>query len=136
MIEPNSEMGKAIKYMQKHWNKLTRFLKVAGAPLCNNVVERALKIAIRNRKAAMFYRTRYSAHIGGMLTSIIYTCQLANENPHHYLTVLQEYASQVNQHPEQWLPWNYQASLKALLEQAEFANQQADKLGQVSLAAE
>ena len=40
-VEPNSELGKAIKYLQRHWDKLTRFLSVAGAPLCNNVVERA-----------------------------------------------------------------------------------------------
>lgn len=136
LIEPNSEMGKAIKYMQRHWKKLTRFLQVTGAPLCNNVVERALKIAIRNRKAAMFYRTRYSAQIGGMLTSLIYTCQLANENPHHYLTVLQEYAAEIQKSPEQWLPWNYQASIKALLGQGELANQQEYKLGQASLAVE
>jgi len=113
-VEPNSELGKAIKYMRNHWKKLSRFLMVAGAPLCNNVVERALKIAIRNRKAAMFYRTRYSAHIGGMLTSLIYTCSLAKENPHHYLTALQDYAHDVRKEPHQWLPWNYKASLKSL----------------------
>jgi hypothetical protein len=31
--EPNSSMGKAIAYMRKHWEKLTLFLRVAGAPL-------------------------------------------------------------------------------------------------------
>lgn len=123
-VEPNSELGKAIKYMQRHWKKLTRFLSVAGAPICNNVVERALKIAIRNRKAAMFYRTRYSAHIGGMLTSLIYTCVLANENPHHYLTALQKYASDVRQAPEQWLPWNYKSTLEQLIPQEACANVQ------------
>lgn len=112
LVEPNSELGKAILYMQKHWPKLTRFLSVAGAPLCNNVLERALKIAIRNRKAAFFYRTVYSANIGGMLTSIIYTCHLAGENPQHYLTALQEHTQQVHQHPDAWLPWNYKATLE------------------------
>lgn len=114
LVEPNSELGKSIKYMQRHWDRLTRFLSVAGAPLCNNITERALKIAIRNRKNAMFYRTRYSAHIGGMLTSIIYTCDLNEQNPHHYLTVLQEYPAEINKHPEDWLPWNYKATLKQL----------------------
>jgi len=110
-VEPNSELGKALHYMQKHWPELTCFLRVAGAPLCNNIVERALKVAIRNRKAAMFYRTRYSAQIGGMLTSLIYTCQLAATNPHHYLTVLQTHAEQVRVNPAQWLPWNYQQTM-------------------------
>jgi transposase len=112
LVEPNSELGKAIKYMQRHWHKLTRFLSVAGAPLCNNIVERALKIAIRNRKNAMFYRTRYSASIGGMLTSLIYTCHLNKKNPHHYLTMLQEHYEEINKNPERWLPWNYQETLK------------------------
>lgn len=106
-IEPNGELGKAIKYMLRHWVKLTRFLSVAGAPIDNNIVERALKIAIRNRKSAMFYRTVYSASIGGMITSIIYTCHLAGQNPHHYLVALQDHHSTVMTQPEQWMPWNY-----------------------------
>jgi len=43
--EPNSSLGKAIAYMRKHWEKLTLFLRVAGAPLDNNICERALKKA-------------------------------------------------------------------------------------------
>lgn len=114
LVEPNSELGKALKYMRKHWPKLTKFLTVAGAPIDNNVVERALKIAIRNRKAAMFYRTCYSAAIGGMLTSIIYTCHLARSNAYHYLTVLQLYKKQVLACAKNWLPWNYQHTLAAM----------------------
>lgn len=113
-IEPNSELGKAIKYMRRHWLKLTRFLTIAGAPIDNNVVERALKIAIRNRKAAMFYRTVYSAGIGGMITSLIYTCDLAKQNPHHYLIALQKHQSKVLAKPEDWLPWNYQDTMARL----------------------
>lgn len=111
LVEPNSELGKALAYMRKHWHKLTKFLTVAGAPIDNNIVERALKIAIRNRKSAMFYKTCYSAGIGGMLTSIIYTCHLAGENAHHYLTVLQLYKNQVLTHAKNWLPWNYRQTL-------------------------
>jgi transposase len=32
-VEPNSSLGKSIRYMLKHWEKLTRFLTVSGAPL-------------------------------------------------------------------------------------------------------
>jgi hypothetical protein len=31
-VEPNSGLGQAISYMQKHWQKLTLFLRVPGAP--------------------------------------------------------------------------------------------------------
>jgi hypothetical protein len=47
--EPNSGLGKAISYLLKHWTKLTLFLRQTGAPLDNNVVERALKNAILHR---------------------------------------------------------------------------------------
>jgi transposase len=115
LVEPNSELGKAIKYMQRHWVKLTRFLTVLGAPIDNNVAERMLKIAIRNRKAALFYKTTYGASIGGMITSIIYTCDLAKQNPLDYLIALQVHHAKVTAHPEHWLPWNYQDAM-ALLE--------------------
>lgn len=131
-IEPNSDLGLAIKYMQRHWQKLTRFLTVAGAPIDNNVVERALKIAIRNRKAAMFYRTTYSAGIGGMITSLIYTCDLAKQNPHHYLIALQEHHAKVTLKPEHWLPWNYQDTMTSL---ANASNPVALALSQDCLAA-
>jgi hypothetical protein len=36
--EPNSGLGKAIKYLLNHWRPLTLFLRVAGAPLDNNIV--------------------------------------------------------------------------------------------------
>jgi hypothetical protein len=50
-------LGKAFSYLLDHWEKLTRFLRRAGAPLDNNIAERALKKAIPNRKNAFFYRT-------------------------------------------------------------------------------
>ena len=59
--EPNSALGGAIGYMLKHWEKLTLFLRQAGAPLDNNVCERALKKAILHRKNALFYKTRNGA---------------------------------------------------------------------------
>ena len=35
--EPNSGLGKAMKYLLRHWHKLTLFLRVPGAPLDNNI---------------------------------------------------------------------------------------------------
>ena len=56
-VEPNSALGGSITYMLRHWEALTLFLRVAGAPLDNNICERALKMAIRHRKNSLFYRT-------------------------------------------------------------------------------
>ena len=41
----------------KHWEKLTLFLRVAGAPIDNNLVERALKKAILHRKELFVLRS-------------------------------------------------------------------------------
>jgi transposase len=40
--EPNSGLGKAIQYLLNHWEKLTLFLRVPGAPLDNNLCEQYL----------------------------------------------------------------------------------------------
>jgi hypothetical protein len=45
LVEPNSALGGAIRYMLNHWEKLTLFLREPGAPLDNNLCERALKNA-------------------------------------------------------------------------------------------
>ena len=113
-VEPNDSLGKAMRYMLKHWHALTQFLRVLGAPLDNNIVERALKIPIRGRRTWLFYKTEYSAMIGGVLTSIIYTCALSGINPLNYLIALQKYKNQIVKEPERWLPWSYQDTLAGL----------------------
>src|SRR5882672_7962653 len=111
LVEPNSSLGQAIAYMQTHWETLTRFLSVPGAPLDNNVVERALKLFIRQRKNSLFYKTDYSASIASVLTSLIATCLYAGVNVLDYLVALQEHRAEVFADPSAWLPWTYQAHL-------------------------
>jgi transposase len=110
LVEPNSALGSAIRYMLNHWQKLTLFLRQAGAPLDNNVCERALKKAILHRKNALFYKTQNGARVGDLFMSLIYTCQLNEVNPLDYLTQLQQHADRVAANPALWLPWNYRAT--------------------------
>jgi len=110
-VEPNSSLGKAIGYVQTHWEPLTRFLHVSGVPLDNNISERALKMAIRHRRNSLFYKTEQGAKVGDLFMSLIHTCQLAGENPYHYLTQLQINAEEVHQDPYRWFPWNYRETL-------------------------
>jgi transposase len=111
LAEPNSALGGAIRYMVKHWEKLTLFLRQAGAPLDNNLCERALKKAILHRKNALFYKTRNGARVGDLFMSLIYTCQLNQANPFDYLTELQRHAEALEACPERWMPWNYRDAL-------------------------
>ena len=110
LVEPNSSLGKAISYMQAHWETLTRFVSIPGAPLDNNLVERALKLFIRQRKNSLFYRTEHSAYIASVLTSLIATCLYAGVNALEYLVALQEHRADVFADPAVWLPWSYAAS--------------------------
>jgi transposase len=107
-VEPNSSMGKAITYMLKHWEPLTLFLRVPGAPLDNNVCEQALKRAILHRKNSLFFKTEHGAYIGDLFMSLIHTCTLNRVNPFHYLTTLQKHSSELFKNPNRWLPWNNQ----------------------------
>ena len=111
LAEPNSALGKAIGYMLRHWAKLTLFLRQAGAPLDNNLCERALKKAILHRKNALFYKTPNGAHVGDLFMSLIYTCELNQANPFDYLTELQRHGDDLAASPEHWMPWNYREAL-------------------------
>jgi transposase len=108
--EPNSALGGAIGYMLRHWDPLTLFLRQAGAPLDNNVCERALKKAILHRKNALFYKTRNGARVGDLFMSLIYTCHLNRANPFDYLTELQRHADELAASPHLWMPWNYRGA--------------------------
>jgi transposase len=113
LVEPNSGLGKAINYMRRHWDKLTLFLSVAGAPLDNNICERALKQVILNRKNALFFRSQFGAFIGDMYMSLINTCNLMSANPFDYLVALQRYSSAVFKNPSHWMPWNFKEAIAA-----------------------
>ena len=79
---------------KRAWDRLTLFLRQAGAPLDNNIAERGLKKAILHRKNSMFYRTQNGA------------------NPFEYLTALQRYSAEVARNPSGWMPWNYREMLR------------------------
>ena len=110
--EPNSGLGKAITYLLRHWRPLTTFLRVAGAPLDNNIVERALKRAVLHRKNALFYRTLNGAQVGDLFMSLIHTCQLCGANSFDYLTELQRHAQELAANPAEWMPWNYRKTIE------------------------
>jgi hypothetical protein len=113
-VEPNSSLGDAIGFMLKHWDRLTLFLQVPGAPLDNNIVERALKLAILHRKNAMFYKTENGARVGDMFMTLIYTAELNGIDPFDYLVSLLRYQKQVASNPAEWMPWNYQQTMTRL----------------------
>ena len=112
-VEPNSGLGMAMRYLLKHWERLTLFLRQPGAPLDNNIAERALKKAILHRKNSLFYKTANGARVGDLFMSLIHTCELSGANPFDYLTQLQRHAGDLVRNPSAWMPWNYEATLES-----------------------
>jgi transposase len=110
-VEPNSGLGEAITYALRHWDRLTLFLRQAGAPLDSNLVERALKKCILHRKNSLFYKTANGAEVGDLFMSLIHTCELNGANPFEYLTELQKHTTELGKNPTAWMPWNYRATL-------------------------
>lgn len=110
-VEPTDSLGEAIVHMLKHWEKLTQFLRVPGAPLENNIVERLLKTAILHRKNALFYKTWMGALVGDVMMSLIQTCISSGKNPFDYLVALHRNWKAVKAAPERFMPWNYEANL-------------------------
>jgi transposase len=110
-VEPNSGLGQAMRYLINHWEPLTLFLRRAGAPLDNNVCERALKRAIRHRKNSLFYKTSRGAEVGDIYMSLIHSCALCGVNAFEYLQALQLHAKKVMVRAAQWLPWNFHEQL-------------------------
>ena len=110
-VEPNSGLGKAIRYLRKHWVPITRFYRIVGAAVDNNITERALKRAIRHRRNSLFYRTLNGARVGDTFMTIIHTAELNGVDPFDYLVMLLRHPELIASAPGEWLPWNYRQTL-------------------------
>lgn len=119
LVEPNSSLGDAIAYAVKHWDKLTRFLSVPGAPLDNNICERILKKAILHRKNALFFKTENGARVADLFMSFIHTCELNDVNAFDYLSELLRHAGVIATNAADWMPWNYRETLQNLNEKSD-----------------
>ena len=111
LIEPNSSLGEAVRYLRKHWDRLTLFLRKAGAPLDNNICERALKRVILHRKNSLFYRSLTGAAVGDLYMSLYQTCELNGVAAFPYLVSVLRHYGEAAKKPSAWMPWNYRDAL-------------------------
>jgi transposase len=109
-VEPNSALGEAMKYFLRHYQGLTTFLRVSGAPLDNNTAERALKRFVLFRKNSLFFKNDHGAAVGNIIMSLIESCRINGIDPWSYLVSMRRNAAAVRKNPEMFLPWNYAKS--------------------------
>ncbi len=106
-VEPNSNLGKAMQYYIRHFDGLSAFCRLPGAPLDNNEIERLIKLIVRGRRNSLFFKNQTGASVSDVITSILATCQENEVNAFDYLQSIQRNQLQVKASPEKWLPWNY-----------------------------
>jgi hypothetical protein len=104
--EQHGNLAKACRYLVKHYEGLTQFCKIAGAPIDNNTMEEGLKIKIRSRKTSHFYKTQIGADVANVLTSVIATSYRNDRNPFEYLNALQRHRDTIKSDPAAWMPWS------------------------------
>jgi transposase len=74
-VEPKSPLGKALGYIDKQWDRLTRFMHDPVMELTNNDVERGLRTWVLDRKTWMFCGHERSARRAADALTIITTCK-------------------------------------------------------------
>jgi transposase len=109
---PRSTLGKAIGYLNRHWEKLCYFLKDPKVWPDNNRVERALRLPKLCQKNHLFTQARSGSLALEVYYTIIATCRLYMICPEDYLT---DITIRLNEgHPisrlDSLLPWNWQAA--------------------------
>ena len=82
---PGSQLRKAIDYMLRIWEGLTRFLDDPRIPLDNNPAERALRGPIVGRKNHYGSRSVRGTEVAALLYSLLETAKLCDIEPATYL---------------------------------------------------
>jgi transposase len=82
---PKSELGKAVKYMLKRWDGLTRFLEDPRIALDNNAAERALRGPVIGRKVHYGSKSQQGTQVAAVLYTVLETAKLCGVDPAAYL---------------------------------------------------
>jgi transposase len=82
---PKSPMGKAIAYMENHWNALIAYATDGDVEIDNNIIERAIRPVALGRKNWLFSGSDTGAQTAALVISLVGTCKLCNVDPAKYL---------------------------------------------------
>lgn len=79
------EFGKALTYLLRHWDGLTRFLEDPAVPLDNNPAERALRGLVVGRKNHYGSHSQRGTEVSALFYTLIGTAKLCGIEPSEYL---------------------------------------------------
>ena len=95
-FEPRSGIGRAIRYILRHFRELGRFLRFASIPPDNNVAEAALRRVALGRKNFLFVGGEDPGHNLAALYTLVASCEKHAVNPIDYIT---DVLTRVQSHP-------------------------------------
>jgi len=84
-VLPMSKMGRAIAYMLKLWEGLTRFLDDPRVPLDNNGAERALRGVVVGRKNHYGSRSKAGTEVAALFYTLFESAKLSGIDPYAYV---------------------------------------------------
>jgi len=82
---PRNPMGKALLYMESHWDSLVAYLKDGDLEIDNNIIERAIRPVALGRKNWLFSGSEVGAQTAALVISLVGCCKLSNIEPSKYL---------------------------------------------------
>lgn len=87
-VMPQSDLGKAMAYVQKRLDGFKAFLKSPRLRLDNNLSERELRRVVVGRKNFMFCGSEEGARRAAVIYSLVSTCEMIGLNPQQYFLEL------------------------------------------------
>jgi transposase len=110
LVLPESNLGKAMKYAQKHLPSLSEVFNDGRLEIDNNNAERAIKNFVIGRKNWLFIVSKNGAKASSILYSILITAKSNNLKPEKYLVWLMKNLilkrNSLESNFEDILPWS------------------------------
>jgi transposase len=115
-VSAKSPIAEAIRYGLNHWDGLIRFLEDGRIELDTNIVERAIRPIVLNRKNALFAGHDDGAANWACIASLIETCKLHGVDPQAYLADALTRLVHLwpNDRLDQLMPWEWAAERQQL----------------------
>ena len=94
--DPPNPMQRAIRYMLKRWDGLTKYIEAGHLRPDNNLIENQIRPLALGRKNYLFAGSDRGAHHAAIFYSLFATCKMNQLNPFEWL---QDVYSRISQHP-------------------------------------
>ena len=111
---PQSELGKALKYLGNQREPLMAFLLDARIPIHNNDAERDLRHIVTGRKNWLVFGSAKGGEVGARLFSLVLSCKQNGIDPEEYVTdVLGRISTTLQSQIATLTPWGWAAARAA-----------------------